>query len=193
MIKLYERKQVFSPLKQPVTGQLQLRDWLLLERGSKIMTQLMVHSERLLSAPADLVDHLFADFVNHHPRFLPPQFTQVQVLKGGYGAGTGYTFTSLFGGNARGFRMRVSEPEPGRVLVENDTRSPLVTTITVNPQGVGSRVILETVWESSGGLMGLLESWFAPGMMRRMYEDEFNRLERYAQEQIRFGTSGITA
>jgi hypothetical protein len=80
--------------------------------------------------------------------------------------------------------MRISEPEPGKVLVESDTRSALVTTITVNPEGSGSRVILETVWESAGDLMGLLETWFAPGMMRRMYEDEFNRLERYAQEQI---------
>ena len=157
------------------------------------MTQLKVHSERVINAPANLVYHLFADFVNHHPRFLPPQFTQVQVLKGGYGAGTEYTFTSLFGGGARDFQMRVSEPEPGRVLVESDTRSALVTTITVNPEGTGSRVILETVWESAGGLMGLLETWFAPGMMCRMYEDEFNRLERYAQEQLRTGIKGIPA
>ena len=157
------------------------------------MTQLKVHSERLICGPVNLVYHLFADFVNHHPRFLPPQFTDIQVLKGGYGAGTEYSFTSLFGGSARDFFMRVSEPEPGRVLVESDTCSALVTTITVNPEGAASRVILETVWESTGGLMGLLETWFAPGMMRGMYEDELNRLERYTQEQMRFGTAGIPA
>jgi hypothetical protein len=59
------------------------------------MTLLRVHSERLICAPADLVYHLFADFVNHHPRFLPPQFTNIQVLKSGYGAGTEYSFISL--------------------------------------------------------------------------------------------------
>ena len=157
------------------------------------MTQLHVRSERLINAPAKLVYHLFADYVNHHPRFLPPQFTNLHVLKGGYGAETEITFTSLFGGGARAFHMRVSEPEPGRVLVETDTRSPLVTTITVNPEGTGSRVIFETVWESTGGLTGLLESWFAPGMIRRMYEDEFNRLERYAPEQMRLGGSSVPA
>ena len=33
------------------------------------------------------------------------------------------------------YRMRVAEPEPGRILTESDTGSSSVTTFTVSPQG----------------------------------------------------------
>jgi Polyketide cyclase / dehydrase and lipid transport len=146
------------------------------------MTKLHVRSERQLPQPADLIYRLIADFEHHHHRFLPPQFGEIKVIKGGYGAGTEHTFTSTLGGTARAFHMVVSEPEPGRVLIEQDTLSLLETTTKVTPEGSGSRIVFETVWQGAGGFTGLLESWFAPGMMRRMYEDEFNRLEHYARQ-----------
>jgi uncharacterized membrane protein len=146
------------------------------------MSKLYVRSERLVNQPSDFVYRLFADFEHHHPKFLPPQFSDLKVIKGGYGAGTEHSFTSLMGGKPRAFQMVISEPEPGRVLVERDTLSNLETTTTIVPEGSGTRITFETTWESAGGIMGALEAWFAPSMMRRVYQDEFNRFERYAQE-----------
>jgi Polyketide cyclase / dehydrase and lipid transport len=146
------------------------------------MTKLYVKSERLVNHPTDFVHNLFADFVNHHPKFLPPQFTELQLEAGGYGAGTVYNFTSLFGGQVRAFKMLVSEPQPGKVMIEHDQLSTLETTFTFTPEGTRTRITFETVWESAGGLMGALEAWFAPAMMRRLYQDELNRFERYALE-----------
>jgi hypothetical protein len=153
------------------------------------MTKLHVRSERAINQPADAIYPLIADFVNHHPRFLPPQFAEVSVVKGGYGAGTELTFVSTLGGTPRRFHMEVSEPQPGRVLVERNKLSGTETTTRVTPDGTGSRVSFETVWESAGGFMGLLEAWFAPAMMRRMYADELRRLERYAAIVLARGES----
>jgi hypothetical protein len=78
--------------------------------------------------------------------------------------------------------MRVEEPEPGRVISEKDVHSPMVTTWTLTPDGTGCHVRLETHWPSTGGVQGLLERLFAPGMMRKTYRDELARLDRYARE-----------
>jgi hypothetical protein len=85
------------------------------------------------------------------------------------------------GGRARSFRMRVEEPEPGRVLTESDERSSMVTTWVVSPEGPGCRVRLETRWRGAGGVGGLFERLFAPRVLRRLYAEELERLDRYAR------------
>jgi hypothetical protein len=62
----------------------------------------------------------------HHPQFLPPAFTGLRVESGGVGEGTIFHVALTAGGRTRQYRMRVGEPEPGRVLTENDTASSLV-------------------------------------------------------------------
>jgi hypothetical protein len=69
------------------------------------------------------------------------------------------------GGRARDFRMRVEEPEPGRVLTESDERSSMVTTWVVTPEGPGYRVRVETRWQGAGGVGGLFERLFAPRLL----------------------------
>jgi hypothetical protein len=68
-----------------------------------------------VDAPADAVYRYIADMREHHPRFLPPAFSDFQVESGGIGAGTITRFTVTAGGRARQYRMQVAEPEPGRV------------------------------------------------------------------------------
>jgi hypothetical protein len=79
--------------------------------------------------------------------------------------------------------MQVAEPEPGRVLTESDMESSLVTTFTVDPEGDRSRVRIATTWEGAGGIGGFFERTFAPRVLRRLYADELERLNRYAREQ----------
>ena len=147
------------------------------------MAEIRVTAERQIAAPAERVYGYIADFREHHHRFLPPAFSDFRVEEGGVGAGTVAAFRITTAGRSRAYRVRVAEPEPGRVLTESDTASSLVTTWTVMPEGANSRVRLETAWQGAGGIGGFFERLFAPRALRRLYADELDRLDRYARER----------
>jgi len=143
------------------------------------------HREAIIAAPADTVYRYLADMVDHRPKFLPQAFSEFAVESGGAGAGTITRFKVTAGGRTREYQMKVTEPDPGRVLVESDTRSSLVTTFTVTPEGDSSRVAISTVWNGAGGIGGFFERTFAPRAMKRIYADELARLDAYARERER--------
>ena len=147
------------------------------------MATILVSAERTVDAPADAVFGYIADMREHHPHFLPPAFSDFQVESGGVGEGTITRFTVTAGGRTRQYRMKVAEPEPGRVLTESDTGSSLVTTTTVTPQGDRSLVTISTTWQGAGGIGGFFERLFAPRAMRGLYTDELERLDGYARAQ----------
>jgi uncharacterized protein YndB with AHSA1/START domain len=145
-----------------------------------------VSAERTVDAPAETVYGYIADHRTHHPRFLPPAFSDFRVESGGVGAGTVTRFTVTAGGRSREYRMQVSEPEPGRVMSESDSNSSLVTTWTVTKDGGSadrSLVRISTTWEGAGGVGGFFERLFAPRALRGIYDDELERLNAYAREQ----------
>ena len=145
--------------------------------------QTRTSAERVIEAPAEVVYHLISDYAEHHRAapdgFLPPAFTDLVVERGGVGEGTVIRFTSAMGGRRQTVTATISEPHPGRVLVE---ASPgLVTTFTVEPvDAQRARVRFDTVIEA-GGLMGLITRLVVPGMLRPVYADEMTRLEQHAQ------------
>lgn len=147
------------------------------------MGTIHVSAEGVVGAPPDTVYGYLADMRVHHPRFLPPAFSDFEVESGGVGDGTVTRFRVTAGGRSREYHMTVSEPEPGRVLKESDTNSSLSTTFTVASEGDRSRVRIATSWEGAGGIGGFFERMFAPKAMRSIYADELVRLDRYAQEQ----------
>lgn len=146
------------------------------------MAKVQASAERVVDAPADEVYGYLAD-MHQHPRFLPPAFSGFQVVEGGVGAGTVTTFAVTAGGRTRNYRMNVTEPVPGRTLVETDANSSLVTTFNVEPQGGKSLVRIHTSWDGAGGIGGFFEKTFAPGAMRRLYLDELDRLNTYATQR----------
>src|SRR5215469_9252173 len=146
-----------------------------------------VSAEATVDAPADTVYRYLADMREHHPRFLPPAFSDFQVESGGVGAGTVSRFKITAGGRTRDYRMKVAEPEPGRVLTESDMNSSAVTTFTVSPHGSASRVRISTAWNGAGGIGGLFERMFAPRVLRAIYADELRRLDAYARGQAGSG------
>jgi hypothetical protein len=147
------------------------------------MARLRVQAERLIDAPAERVYSYLANFREHHPHFLPPNFSRFRVEQGGYGAGTVNSFRITSLGRARDYRTDVAEPQPGRVMTETDSRRGVVTTFTVLPEGDRCRVRLETVWPAAPGLAGLFERLVAPFYVRRLYADELDRLNAYARQQ----------
>ena len=79
------------------------------------------------------------------------------------------------------YRMLVSEPEPGRVLVEEDAEAGVTTTFTVEPSidGEGSLVTIATASRPSPGLMGVVERRINPPVARRIYQKELAQLASY--------------
>jgi uncharacterized protein YndB with AHSA1/START domain len=146
------------------------------------MAKVEASAERTIDAPAGQVYGYLAD-MHQHPRFLPPAFSDFKVEEGGVGAGTVTSFAVTAGGRTRSYRMRITEPEPGRTLVESDANSSLVSTFNVEPQGDKSLVRISTSWDGAGGIGGFFERTFAPKALHRMYLDELERLNAYALDQ----------
>jgi hypothetical protein len=143
------------------------------------MSYISVGARRDIAAPADVVYRLIADYREHHPRILPPAFSNFSVEAGGIGAGTVIRFDVRAGGRTESFHQRVEEPDPGRVLREIDIDGDRATTFTVTPAGAGCTVHIETTWPAAG-LRGIIERLVAPRLLRPIYEDELSRLNNYA-------------
>jgi hypothetical protein len=152
------------------------------------MSRLHVSAERTVPAPAEAVYDLLADYRVGHPSILPPSFSDLTVLQGGTGAGTKIRFSLKFAGRNQEIEARVEEPEPGRVLTEAYPDKSAVTSFTVDPAGNQSRVRIETSWEASRGLAGLIERLMAPRLFRKLYTQELDLIERWAIDQDAKGT-----
>jgi hypothetical protein len=139
-------------------------------------------AERVIDAPADVVYRCLADYTHHHRPggFLPPAFSNQEVLSGGVGDGTVIRLSLSLAGRTNTLTARISEPQPGRTLVEDGES--VRTTFTVQPEADKSRVRFDTVLEA-GGLGGLINKFFAARLLRPLYTEELERLERYAQSQ----------
>lgn len=144
-----------------------------------------------IDAPAALVYSIIADYRNGHPHILPkPYFLDLEVERGGVGAGTVIRFRMRVMGKTQTFRAAVTEPEPGRVLVESDLDGGPRTTFTVEPlEGSRrARVSFETVGEARSRLLGPVERFFTVKMLRRIYARELEQLAAVAQERARAST-----
>lgn len=145
------------------------------------MGEARVVAEGVVNAPAAVVYRCLADYREHHPKILPDAFSNFTVEQGGVGAGTVIRYRVTVGGRARDYRDVISEPEPGRVLVETDAAgSGRATTFTVEPDGERSRVRIETRFPTAGGPAGIIERLLAPRLLAPIYQDELARLDRYA-------------
>lgn len=133
-----------------------------------------ITASRHIRAPARRVYDLLADYNVGHPSILPPKyFTRLDVEKGGLGAGTVFRATMRVLGSEHTFRAAVTEPEPGRVLVETDLATGLVTTFTVDPRGSDeSHLTFETKLPQRRGVQGFVERLVSRALLPRVYRDE---------------------
>lgn len=138
---------------------------------------------RTIDAPAGEVYRYLAD-MHLHARFLPTPFYDCQVVEGGTGTGSVVQYKIDFAGGVRVIRMRVTEPEPGRTLVQTDTGgSGLVTTFTVTPQGAQALVNVTASFDGESGVAGFVERIVAPRRLHRIYAKELAGFDAYAREQ----------
>lgn len=135
-----------------------------------------------IGAPADRLYEIIADYRHGHPKILPPAFTGLTVEAGGVGAGTRIRVGMRVFGRVMTFPAEVSEPHPGRVLVErNFGERPSVTTFTVDRlDGGRSRVTISTELPARGGLAGRLERFFTRRFLEPLYAAELVKLAAVA-------------
>lgn len=144
-------------------------------------------SSRDIGAPAGVAYGILADYREAHPAILPsPPFEDYCLLAGGQGAGTEISFVMRAFGGRHVSRGTVSEPEPGRRLVEYYPESDVTTSFTVDSLATDRcRVTIATEWEAPIPRVWI-ERLFAPRFLRRVFDQELDNLARRA-------TRGLTS
>lgn len=142
-----------------------------------------ISASAVIPARRDRVYSLLASYNDGHPRILPRQFTGLTVEEGGVGAGTVIRVQMSFFGRKQTYRAAISEPEPGRVLVETNLEAnSWVTTFTVNPGSApaDSNVTISTELPVRTGFPGKIERILSTLLLRPMYVKELQNLARVA-------------
>lgn len=119
------------------------------------------------------------DYNVHHPAILPKEFSRLKVLKGGIGAGTHFEFDATIAGKTQTSRMHVTEPEPGRVLVETDETGNVETRFIVEPLegGTRTRLTFDTAYTVPAGVLAPLFRWLSARILTGIYRREMANIE----------------
>jgi uncharacterized protein len=156
-------------------------------KKEKDMNQYQIAVSKIIDAnPADIYG-VMSDYKVGHPAILPKAFfSKLIVLEGGQGAGTVIEVHMEVYGTKRVFHQVVSEPEPGHLLVEKDAEAGVTTTFTVEPLDGGkqSNVMISTISRTAPGMPGFLERLFTPLIIRRIYEQELENLDKYVRRNL---------
>ncbi len=148
------------------------------------MAEIVIRGTAVVQAPPQVVYGIFADYHDGHPHVLPrPHFGRLVVERGGTGAGTRFTVQAREGMKMRTYRMDVTEPEPGRLLVETDVDSDLSTHFLVEPADGGAARVTITTRYTRPGVRGWLESRLLPGLAGPVFRQELRNVERLARER----------
>jgi hypothetical protein len=150
-------------------------------------TKLHVAATADIGAAAPAVYGMIADYRIGHRRIIPPKyFRNLEVEEGGYGNGTLIRYDLLAFGQTNHARARVTEPEPGRVLVETDLDKGAVTSFIVEPLGAArSRVTIATEMPTRSGFVGWLERAMTGSFLKRVYLAELALLDAEVQADTR--------
>ena len=149
-------------------------------------TPFTVQASAEIDAPAASIYRLVADYRDGHTRIVPPKyFSDLRVESGsGWGAGTVITYRMRALGSTTNARATVTEPQPGRVLVESDTDNQTLTTFVVDPLGdARSRLTISTTLPTHAGIRGWLERSFIRSYLGRVYAAELGLVAREAGSQ----------
>jgi len=98
------------------------------------MSTVNVDYSTIINARPEDVYAVFRDYRVSHPAILPkPYFEYLTVHEGGLGAGTKFTAGMNVFGTKSTFSATVSEPEPGRIILEKDDEERLKTFFIMDP------------------------------------------------------------
>jgi hypothetical protein len=139
----------------------------------------LIRAAAHIPAPAPQVYRIIANYHSGHPRILPKQFSGLTVERGGVGDGTVIRFTMTVLGKTETLRAEITEPEPGRVLVErNVLGNDAETRFIVEPGATGRdcQVIFETTISVRTGIAGAIEKFMLTRILTAIYAEELKLL-----------------
>lgn len=142
-----------------------------------------VSASAIIPARRERVYSLLANYQDGHPRILPKQFSGLVVEEGGIGSGTVIRFKMTLLGKKQDFRAAVTEPEPGRVLVEiyADPEGTITTfTVDTGNAPADSKVTISTELPVRSGILGWVEKMFATRLLQPIFRKELENLARVA-------------
>jgi hypothetical protein len=144
------------------------------------MARASASAEKVVDADPGTVYAILADYRTHHPRIMPPAyFSDLEVEEGGIGEGTVFHITLRLLGKRDRLHMRVSEPEPGRTLVETNLDTGVDTVFAVEPApGGATRLRISSEWDAHG-FRGLFDRLVATRLLRRILSKQLDELGRY--------------
>ena len=135
-----------------------------------------------IHAPAEVIYEILADYRTKHPLILPkPYFLSLHVEEGGVGEGTIINFKMNVLGRTQSFRSLITEPAPGRVLLETDLNSGITTRFELSPleKREDTQVTISTELRNRGAVEGFVGKW----LLQKIYRQELKRLAFLADPQ----------
>jgi len=145
-----------------------------------------ISASMMINAPAKQIYNILADYQHGHQLILPkPYFVSLQVEQGGAGTGTIVKFQMKVLGRIQDFRATISEPEPGRVLVEANEGTGVITKFVVDPcdDGRSSFVTITTTTPIRDGWAGKVYGWLTKQVLYPIYVKELEQLAQVVTRQ----------
>jgi Polyketide cyclase / dehydrase and lipid transport len=157
-------------------------------RENKGKTMSWIHAEEsyVINARAEDLYAVVTDYHVGHPAIVPkPYFTDLTVEKGGQGTGTIIRGNLRVFGKDYPFHQLVSEPEPGRIILETDIETGQRSRFTFEPLSDGSRtrVTIASDFPPSKGFVGFMERFTKPSFVRMLYKKELRNLADYVRSK----------
>lgn len=136
---------------------------------------------RVGASPAK-VYRILSDYNDGHRQILPPKyFGPLTVEHGGVGDGTVINVAIRVFGQTRTIRAAITEPVPGRQMVERDLDTGSTTIFDVAPASGGDAtdVTITTILDARAGLGGAAERAVTRWLLPRIFRAELERLRDY--------------
>ena len=150
------------------------------------MSTYQAEASHIIPVPPAQVYAIISDYNDGHQAILPRRyFTEMIVTEGGQGAGTVIIVHMNVFGMRVTYNMKITEPEPGRVLQETDTEAGVVTTFTLDPvqNGQHTRVTIATEGHLSPGIKGWVEKLTTPPITRKVFREELQQIADVVQQR----------
>lgn len=135
-----------------------------------------------IDASPEKVHAVITDYHVGHPAIVPkPEFHNWKVEQGGKGAGSIISFDATVMGQTVHYRQSITEPEPGRVISEDDDALGVFTKFILDPLDGGkrTRVTISTDFRDKAGFAGFVERMLNPMIAKGLYKRELQNLAEY--------------
>jgi len=139
---------------------------------------------KIINAPTEVVYNILADYRTGHPLILPKEyFLSMNVEEGGLGVGTIVNFEMRLLGQTKSFHYLITEPEPGRLLVETDIASGIATSFHTIPHETGHQTQLTITTVLKG--QNIVEDFIAKYLLEKVYRKELGLVADLAEARSR--------